>query len=85
MLICDFTGKKLRACRKLSRYAHEGDVENAEQVLLQLKDAGLPPGPKAYHGLLFAYIRAQNPADALEVAKRTAAEGNASITHCFCM
>lgn len=37
------------------------------QVLGQMEAAGLPPGPRAYHSLIFAYVRAKLPLEALDV------------------
>lgn len=37
--------------------------------------SGLPPGPRAYHALAFSYVRAKQPYEALEAARRAAEEG----------
>ena len=38
-------------------------------------DAGLTPGPRAFHVLVFAYVRGKKPKDALGVAQRASDEG----------
>jgi hypothetical protein len=40
-----------------------------------MEDSGLPPGSRAYHVLLFAYVRAKMANEALEVAKRASKAG----------
>lgn len=45
--------------RRLGKAAQAGDVKAAEAVLAELEAAGLPPGQRAFHGLVFAYTKAR--------------------------
>lgn len=50
-----------RACRRLAAAANRGDLQGAEEaeaVLAEMEAAGLPPGPRAHHVLIFAYTQA---------------------------
>lgn len=55
--------------------ASRGLTEAAEATVEQMRQAGLAPGPRAYHALVFSYVRAQQPYEALDVAARAADEG----------
>ncbi len=55
--------------------ASRGLPDQAEAVVAQLEEAGLPPGPRAYHALAFSYVRAKMPYDALDVAQRAITAG----------
>lgn len=46
---------------------------------MQMEEAGLPPGPRAYHAVVFAHVRAKQPYEALEVAKATVERGKRNI------
>ena len=49
--------------------AKNGDREDAEQVILDMAAAGLNPGPRAYHGLVFTYVKASDAEAALDVLR----------------
>lgn len=69
--------------RRLKAAALQGDTSEAEAVLQQLQDAGLPPGPAAYHSLIFSYVRAGKAEEALQAVRR---EWNAGApTAAFCV
>ena len=53
--------------------AKQGATAGAEQVIRDMKAAGLQPGPRAYHGLVFAYVKVGEAEAALD-AMRSAAE-----------
>jgi len=66
----------LSSCiRLLLNAAQLGQVAKAEQIIAQMFDADLTPGPRAFHVLVFAYVRGKNPKDALAVARRASDEG----------
>lgn len=53
--------------------AKQGASAEAEQVLRDMRAAGMQPGPRAYHGLVFAYVKLGEAEAALD-AMRSAAE-----------
>ncbi|GFH16591.1 uncharacterized protein HaLaN_13034, partial [Haematococcus lacustris] len=56
--------------RVLMNAASRGLTEQAEETIAQMSRTGLPPGPRAYNSLAFAYVRAKQPYEALDVARR---------------
>lgn len=69
--------------RVLLNAASRGLTEVAEDTVEQMRSAELPPGPRAYHALVFSYVRANQPYEALDTAARAADDGEALInTHC---
>eukprot|EP00877_Chromochloris_zofingiensis_P008246 jgi/Chrzof1/3675/Cz13g04190.t1 len=56
--------------RELNSAAGNGDTVAAEECLVALVEEGFVPGPRAYHGLLFAYCKAGDMEGALAVAER---------------
>lgn len=65
--------------RILMNAASRGLPEQAEETVGQLYEANLPPGPRAYHALVFSYVRAKLPYDALDAAKRAIEAGIGSL------
>lgn len=63
------------ARRRLLEAAQRGAVEEAEEAMESMREAGLPPGPRATHSLLYAYVKRGDAAGALEVAQAAAADG----------
>ena len=61
--------------RLLLNAAQLGQTDKAEQIIAQMFDADLDPGPKAFHVLVFAYVQGKKPQEALEVAKRASDDG----------
>ncbi len=61
--------------------AGRGLPDLAESEIAQMREAGLPPGPRAYHALVFAYVRAKLPYEALGVAERVVKEGMRHMRH----
>ena len=49
-----------------SRY---GATTDAEEILEEMATAGLTPGPRAYHGLVFAYVKAGDAEGALDALR----------------
>lgn len=62
-------------CRALLSAASSGDVDRAQDILDQMSEAGLEPGPRAIHVLLFSYVKAKMAREALEVARRCREQG----------
>lgn len=63
------------SCRRINTAAKEGNVSGAESALFAMSAAGLPPGPRAYHVLLCAYLKAKDLPGALEVTNRATEAG----------
>lgn len=55
--------------------AKDGRSSDAETIVQEMAMNGLQPGPRAYHGLICAYCKAQNPQGALSAVRRAAQEG----------
>lgn len=55
--------------RRLKACADAGDYVQAQRVLADMRQQGLPPGPRAYHALIFAFVKGSNPAGALEAIR----------------
>lgn len=66
---CDYAHRRLLAAAK------DGRSDDAEAVLREMAMAGLEPGPRAYHGLICAYCRAQDSQGALSAVRRAVQEG----------
>lgn len=56
-------------CRKLKACADSGDYNEAERVLIEMRQDGHLPGPRAYHALIFSYVKGDNPRGALEAIR----------------
>lgn len=72
--------------RELNSAAGNGDTVAAEECLVALVEEGFVPGPRAYHGLLFAYCKAGDMEGALAVAERAseAGKGAHALLHHHC-
>lgn len=56
--------------------AKNGRPGDVEAVLREMAAAGYQPGPRAYHGLICAYCKVQDPESALSAIRRAVgAEG----------
>jgi pentatricopeptide repeat protein len=49
--------------------ALQANVEEVQQILRSMSDAGLPPGPAALHSLVFAHVKAGQSEAALQSAR----------------
>lgn len=56
--------------RTLRAAATSGNATAAEEVLEDMAAAGLVPGPRAHHALVFSYLRAGQPEGALSGIRR---------------
>jgi pentatricopeptide repeat protein len=70
-------------CRKLVIAAQRGQPEVAEDVMQEMAEAGLSPGPRAYHGLVFAYAKSRNAEGALDAIRREYSAGIQPITESY--
>eukprot|EP00798_Chlamydomonas_sp_ICE-L_P023847 gene23847-9403_t len=61
--------------KSLLNAAHHGDHEAAEKYFFMMAEAGLEPGPRAFHVLLTTYVKAKLEDEALAVAMRAVEEG----------
>ncbi len=55
--------------------AKGGEADEAEMIVLEMEELGLAPGPRAYHALVYAYVKAGDPDGALDAIRRTHAAG----------
>jgi pentatricopeptide repeat protein len=55
--------------RRLKACADAGDYVQAQRVLADMRQQGLPPGPRAYHALIFSFVKGSNPSGALEAIR----------------
>ncbi|GAX74653.1 hypothetical protein CEUSTIGMA_g2101.t1 [Chlamydomonas eustigma] len=62
--------KRINFHRVLLNAAQQGQVEKAEETIAQMVDSGFDPGPRAFHVLVFAYVKGKRSTDALDVARR---------------
>jgi len=53
----------------------EGKANEAEDVIREMIGLGIQPGPKAYHGLIFAYAKSNNSSGALQAVRRAHSSG----------
>eukprot|EP00899_Mesostigma_viride_P024182 jgi/Mesvir1/4949/Mv04571-RA.1 len=63
--------------------AKAGDPAGAENALVQMSNAGLRPGPRAYHGVVVAYVRARDPDGALGAMRRQHASGDKALMETY--
>lgn len=56
--------------KTLKQAAVAGNWREAEAVVEELARAGNVPGPRAYHALVFSYVKGRSPAGALEAIRR---------------
>ena len=61
--------------RLLLNAAQRGLPGKAEEVFKTMMQAGIEPGARAYHVLIFAYVRCKEAARALDVARRVTEAG----------
>ncbi|KAK9863255.1 hypothetical protein WJX84_010814 [Apatococcus fuscideae] len=61
--------------RSLLQAAQSGDTAGAERTLHAMAAAGLPPGPRAWHALVFAYARAGNAEGSLKAIQNESQAG----------
>ena len=65
----------LLVCRQLLAAAKDGRTEDATAVLTSMEEAGLPPGPRAYHGLICAHCKAGDTDSALATVRKAVQQG----------
>eukprot|EP00898_Chlorokybus_atmophyticus_P006181 jgi/Chlat1/6564/Chrsp45S05930 len=63
--------------------ARAADAQGAELVLADMGKAGLRAGPRAYHGLVVAYVRAGDPDGALGAMRRQHASGERALPETY--
>ena len=56
--------------QRLAEFARQGAGENAREVLLEMMETGLLPGPKAYHAAVYACAAAGDPVGGVSVLRR---------------
>ena len=62
-------------CSQLFVAAKKGDTVTAEEVIREMVADGFQPGPRAYHALVFAYVKKRSAAGALTAIRRAHASG----------
>lgn len=63
------------SCRRIHTAAQDGNISGAESAFTSMAAAGLPPGPRAYHVLLCAYLKAGDVVGGLDVTRRATDAG----------
>lgn len=66
--------------------AERGDFTQAESVIRQMNESNQLPGPKAYHALVFSYVKGGYARGALSAIRTEVGKGRvalASLTGCF--
>lgn len=58
--------------------ASKGDASEAETILKQMRDAGHPPGPKAYNALIYSYVKSKNANGALNAMRSEVSAGKST-------
>lgn len=75
-LVTSTACRRIDCCRRLAAAAGTNDgIEEIETVLHELEEAGLQPGPRAYHVLVFAHTKREEPEAAWHAATRAIAAG----------
>ncbi|CAL8467194.1 g6730 [Coccomyxa elongata] len=69
--------------RSILAAAKDGRSSDAETIVQEMAMNGLQPGPRAYHGLICAYCRAQNSQGALSAVRRAVQEGVQPIAETY--
>ena len=57
------------------KHATQGDPIKVEEILEDMEDSGLEPGPFAFHAQIFAHVKAGQPDAALEVMRELHSSG----------
>ena len=73
--------RRINFHRLLLSAAQLGQVDKAEQIITQMFDSDMSPGPRAFHVLVFAYVKGKRPQDALAVARRASDDGGAGAQY----
>ena len=62
-------------CRQILAAAKDGRAQDAADLLECMKEAGLPPGSRAYHGLICAHCKARDTDSALSTVRQAVLQG----------
>lgn len=54
----------------MMKHAAGGNPTNVEDIMEDMEESGLEPGPFAYHAQVFAYVKAGEPDEGLDVMQR---------------
>lgn len=61
---------QLNICNRIMmQHAAQGDPTSVEEILEDMEDFGLEPGPFAFHAQIFAHVKAGQPDAGLEVMR----------------
>ena len=69
--------------QRLAEFARQGAGENAREVLLEMMETGLLPGPKAYHAAVYACAAAGDPVGGVSVLRRAVEAGVKPLPQSF--
>lgn len=56
-------------CRRMMQAAANGQASDVSEILDEMQEDGLEPGPYAYHALVFAHVKNKDSDEALAVMK----------------
>lgn len=72
LLVYSYDGLQTRwfaCCRRMMQAAANGQASDVSEILDEIKEDGLEPGPYAYHALVFAHVKNKDSDEALAVMK----------------
>lgn len=69
--------------RIMMKYAAEGDPESVENILEDMEESGLEPGPFAHHACVFACVKAGRPDGGLAAMREMFAQGLKPIAQSY--
>ncbi|DBA67595.1 TPA: hypothetical protein ACH3X2_001862 [Trebouxia sp. C0005] len=70
--------------RRMMQAAANGQASDVSEILDEMTEDGLEPGPYAYHALVFAHVKNKNSDEALEVMKLMHKLGLQAVAQSYC-
>ena len=67
--------QKLFICRQILAAAKDGRAQDVADLIESMREAGLPPGSRAYHGLICAHCKARDTDSALNTVRQAVLQG----------
>lgn len=68
----------------LHSFAERGDFTNAESVIKQMNENNQLPGPKAYHALVYSYVKGGYSRGALNAIRTEVGKGMLLLLFLYC-
>lgn len=70
--------------RRMMQAAANGQASDVSEILEEMKEDGLEPGPYAYHALVFAHVKNKNSDEALAVMQLMHKLGLQAVAQSYC-